>query len=249
MSTNWTTSPHRLATRNLAPIASFTYFDTHLNIHMNSFSKWLSYHRPRCNALGAGFSSYLVHFLQVLEQRSDRAVYISFSTLYTTQHHYQLYLLNPVRAVTKALRPHAVYLFIGPGCAHSLVLLCLASTTLGQSEEQGVYSYHVLGDCTEQTLHVTTRKFTCHGTGSGKGGGSMQKVHRMSKNTSSRRQRRWRWWCLGGWVCLLPFLSHNFRLENTWHQIRYNISAYNTTMQALCSSKYHKTGSRYTPCQ
>ena len=35
------------------------------------------------------------------------------------------------------------------------MLLCLASTTLGQSEEQGVYSYHVLGDCTEQTLHVT----------------------------------------------------------------------------------------------
>ena len=51
------------------------------------------------------------------------------------------------------------------------MLLCLASTTLGQSEEQGVYSYHVLGDCTEQTLHVTARKFTCHGTGSGKGGG------------------------------------------------------------------------------
>ena len=47
----------------------------------------------------------------------------------------------------------------------------MASTTLGQSEEQGVYSYHVLGDCTEQTLHVTARKFTCHGTGSAKGGG------------------------------------------------------------------------------
>ena len=29
----------------------------------------------------------------------------------------------------------------------------------------------MLGDCTEQTLHVTTRKFTCHGTGSGKGWG------------------------------------------------------------------------------
>ena len=32
MSTDWTTSPHRLATHNLTPSASFTYFDTHLNI-------------------------------------------------------------------------------------------------------------------------------------------------------------------------------------------------------------------------
>ena len=29
----------------------------------------------------------------------------------------------------------------------------------------------MLGGCTEQTLHVTARKFTCHGTGSAKGGG------------------------------------------------------------------------------
>ena len=83
----------------------------------------------------------------------------------------QLYPLNPDQAVTKALRPHAVYLFIGPGCAHSLVLLCLASTTLGQSAGQGLCSCHMLGGCTGQTLHVTARKFTCHGTGSAKGGG------------------------------------------------------------------------------
>ena len=139
---------------------------------MNSFSKDCNtIPRPKCNALGARFSSCLVHFLQVWEQRSDRAAYFSFSTLYTTHHHHQLYPLNPDRAVTKALRPHAVYLFIGPGCAHSLVLLCLASSTLGQSAEQGVCSCHMLGDCTGQTLHVTARKFTCHGTGGAKGGG------------------------------------------------------------------------------
>ena len=141
---------------------------------MNSFSKDCNtIPRPKCNALGGRFSSCLVHSLQVWEQRSDRVVYFSFSTLYTTHHHHhQLYPLNPDRAVTKALRPHAVYLFIGPGCAHSLVLLCLASTTsLGQSAEQGVCSCHMLGGCTEQTLHVTARKFTCHGTGSAKGGG------------------------------------------------------------------------------
>ena len=53
------------------------------------------------------------------------------------------------------------------------MLLCLASTTLGQSAGQGVWlcSCHMLGGCTEQTLHVTARKFTCHGTGSAKGGG------------------------------------------------------------------------------
>ena len=47
----------------------------------------------------------------------------------------------------------------------------MASTTLGQSAKQGVCSCHMLGGCTEQTLHVTARKFTCHGTGSAKGGG------------------------------------------------------------------------------
>ena len=94
----------------------------HISIfsNMNSFSKRFSDHRPSCNAVGAGFSSCLVHFLQVWEQRSDRAVHFSFITLYTTQHHHQLYPLNPDRAVTKALRPHTVYLFIGPGCAHSI---------------------------------------------------------------------------------------------------------------------------------
>ena len=191
----------------------------HISIfsNMNSFSKRFSDHRPSCNAVGAGFSSCLVHFLQVWEQRSDRAVHFSFITLYTTQHHHQLYPLNPDRAVTKALRPHTVYLFIGPGCAHSLVLLWLASTTsLGQSTEQGVCSCRMLGDCTEQTLHVTTRKFTCHGTGSGKGWGiSAESAPNVKKYVEPAAVVAAVLVLVGGWVCLLPFLWHNFRLENT----------------------------------
>ena len=106
--------------------AGNTAHPSHTLIHISIFSSYelifkrLSYHRPKCNALEAGVSSCLVHFLQVWEQRSDRAVYFSFSTLYTTHHHHQLYPLNPDRAVTKALRPHAVYLFIGPGWLCSL---------------------------------------------------------------------------------------------------------------------------------
>ena len=80
----------------------------------------------------------------------------------------------------------------------------------------------MLGGCTEQTLHVTARKFTCHGTGSAKGGGfgaeSAPNVRKYVEAAAAVAVVVLCWW--EAECAFFLFYPTTFVLKILWHQIR-----------------------------